>query len=374
MRDYTAYREQFEICKHGVFLNHAAKSPTLKVMVDSVQEYLYESSMGNHDLSKWLEKIEITRTLAATLISTQPANIALVNNVTMGANIVANGLNLKTGDNIVVPSNQFPANVYPWLNLKNRGIEIRNPKVPRNDLQYDQLFTNVDENTCLIAISLVEYDDGFRHNVKLISDFCLEHQILLFLDAVQGLGAIQFSVQETPVDFLAVSGHKWLLGPSGQGFLYIKDDLINNMYVVTKGWLSVQNPFDFHNYQQPYLTSAKQIEGGSSNLMGTIALGSSLELLLEIGMKNIEEQINELINYLAIKLLKKGYQINSYMEKNYQSGILSFQHQAFTSSELFEELTNNHIQVSERNGSIRVSPHFYNNLDDLDAFIAVLPA
>ena len=146
------------------------------------------------------------------------------------------------------------------------------------------------------------------------------------------------------------------------------------MYIATKGWLSVQDPFDFHNYHQPFLTSAKQIEGGSSNLMGTIALGASLQLLLEIGVRNIEEQINHLINYLAIKLLKKGYQINSYMEKNYQSGILSFQHQAFASSELFKELTNNHIQISERNGSIRVSPHFYNNLDDLDAFIAVLPA
>lgn len=221
MDNFAKFRSEFEICQRFVFLNHAAESPTHNRLITRVQEYLIDTTSGNLHENRWLEYMESVRNSAATLIRADPDNIAFVNNVTMGASIVANGIEFKNGDNIIVPANQFPANVYPWLNLRKRGVEVRTIELPRNDSCYDILFEAMDNNTRLLAISFVEYNDGFRHNIKLVSDHCRERGVLLFVDAVQGLGAIQFSVQDVPVDFLAVSGHKWLLGPTGQGFLYI---------------------------------------------------------------------------------------------------------------------------------------------------------
>ena len=373
MEDFARYRSEFEICKQFVFLDHAAQSPTHQRMVTRVNEYLSDSTFYNHYEMRWLDYAESVRNYAARLVRTTPKSIAFVNNVTMGACIVANGVKIIKGDNIVVPANQFPANVYPWLNLQGRGIEVRLVKLPRNESCYDILFKSVDTKTRLIAISLVEYDDGFRHNLKLVSDFCRNQNILLFVDAVQGLGALQFSVQKVPVDFLAVSGHKWLLGPTGQGFLYIRPEHLSSIYILLRGWLSVENPWDFHNYSQSFKSSTTQIEGGTANLMGISALGAGLEMILEADPKKIEAQVLSLTSFLAKRLSDKGYRLTTNLQERYRSGILSFQHPRISSKEISQSLSSHNVQVSERNDKIRVSPHFYNTVDDINALIDALP-
>ena len=175
--------------------------------------------------------------------------------------------------------------MYPWLNLRRQNVEIRTPFLPRNELAYEALFSAVNEQTRLIALSFVEYDNGFRYDLQRIGEFCRQNGILFFVDAVQGLGAVPLDVKSAHVSFLATSGHKWLLGPSGQGFLYINKPFLNNLYVLSSSWLSVEQPFDFTNLTQPHYNSAKRFEGGTSNLAGITALGAGLELILQTGVE-----------------------------------------------------------------------------------------
>jgi len=371
--DLTTFRKEFPITKTHCFFNHAAVSPESNSTILKVTEYLTDAQYGDTREKKWIDYIEVVRKYAANLINASVDEIAFVNNVSTGAMLVGNGLKWVNDDNIIVPANQFPANVYPWLNLRNKGLIVKTPVLPRDESAYDTLFSHVDSNTRLIAISFVEYDDGFRYDLRRIGEFCRDRNIYLFVDAVQGLGAMELDVLESLVDFLAVSGHKWLLGPVGQGFLYVRQQLFSQLYISSISWLSVDNPWDFHNYEQPLKETARVFEGGTPNLMGIAALGAALELLSRAGMSSVQKRIFALSNYLSDNLLQKGYRIVTNLEPGCRSGITAFEHEHYATEDVYKALTENQIIVSQRNGRIRVSPHFYNTEEEIDKLIEVLP-
>jgi cysteine desulfurase / selenocysteine lyase len=370
--DIESIRLLFPVAKEHIFMNHAAESPKSTALFETVNKYLTDVFFGDLYEDRWIAHAEHVRRLAARLINAQPDEIAFVNNVSSGAMMIANGLSWKPKENMVTNCNQFPANVYPWLNLRRQQVDVRTPFLPRNDLAHEALFSSVDEKTRLIAISFVEYDNGFRYDLKRIGHFCRQNGILFFVDAVQGLGAMPVDVQSAEISFLATSGHKWLLGPSGQGFLYIHKPLLNDLYVLSTSWLSVEQPFDFYNYAQPQLHSAKRFEGGTSNLMGIAALGTGMELLLQTGIKAVSERILQLTEQLVHDLLLRGFLIDSCLEPACRSGIVAFRHPTMGTDQLFTKLSQNKVIISQRNGHIRVSPHFYNNEEELDRFIKIL--
>lgn len=366
------FRELFPITKTHTFLNHASESPKSTRQVELVNEFLKDALYGDLYEDKWIVHMNAVRRMAANLIHADPEEIAFVNNVSTGAMLIANGLNWRSGENMVTSYNQFPANVYPWLNLQDRGINVRTPVLPRNEHAYDVLFSSVDANTRLLALSYVEFDSGFRYDLERIGTFCQERRILFFVDAVQGLGVFPVDVQAAHIGFLATSGHKWLLGPSGQGFLYINKEVRPQLYVLPISWLSMEHPFDFYNYSQPRKNSAQAFEGGTSNLMGIVALGSGLSIIEQAGMANITQQVRRLCDQLIAGLSTKGYQVEVAKEAAQRSAIISFRHPKIAAERIQAQLLQRNIIVSLRNGHVRVSPHFYNNDKDINALLNVL--
>lgn len=371
--DVSRYRRQFPITENNIYFNHAAVAPAHLLAQARLAEYFEDATMGTIAEMKWFEQIEQVRAAAARLLNAQSQEITFVPNASTGAALIANGLQWPASANIIVPWNQFPANVYPWLNLKNRGVEVRMLKLPHDDSWLEVIQAAVDRKTRLIALSWVEFADGFRYDLQRLEEICRQHQILLFVDAIQGLGGIHFDVRETPVDFLAVSGHKWLLGPLGLGFMYIRESRIEDLYVTTQGWRSVAEPWDFYNFQQPLQSGARRFEGGTPNMTGILWLGSSLDLILELGSQAIENRILSLTARLIAGLMEKRYRVTSCLAQKYRSGIVSFGHRHLPSKELVAALASKHIILSDRDGNLRASPHFYNNEAEIETLLTALP-
>lgn len=371
--DVTQYRQHFPITENYVYFNHAAVAPAHLLAQARLQAYLEDAKLGTIAELKWFEQIEQVRAAAAQLVNAQSQEITFVPNASTGAALIANGLQWPESANIIVPWNQFPANVYPWLNLKNRGVAVRTLQVPHDDSWLDVIRTAVDRNTRLVALSWVEFADGFRYDMDRLGEFCRSQGILSFVDAIQGLGGMHFDVRETPVDFLATSGHKWLLGPLGLGFLYIRDNHLEDLYVTTQSWRSVAEPWDFYNYRQPFQSGAKRFEGGTPNLNGILWLGTSLDMILALGSQAIEKRILALTAALCDGLKQKHYQVTSYLNNKNRSGIVSFKHQRLTSKELVAALAAKNIILSDRDANLRASPHFYNTETEIDALLSALP-
>ncbi len=370
--DLDAVRVLFPVTRDRIFMNHAAESPKSTLSIEAVKRYLKDSVYGDLYEEGWISHKEKVRGIAAELIHAQPDEIAFVDNVSSGAMLVAQGLTWRPGDNLVTNANQFPANVFPWLNLRRKQVDVRTPILPRSQQAYSTLFSAVDQRTRLIALSFVEYDNGFRYDLQRIGEFCRTRNILFFVDAVQGLGAMPVDVQADGISFLATSGHKWLLGPSGQGFLYIQRSLMDRLAVLPLSWLSFESPFEFGNYERPMLSSAARFEGGTSNLMGIAALGAGLELILQIGVTEISQRILHLTALLIEGLARRNFTIDSCRAPANRSGIVAFRHPDVPTEYWRARLSENRVIVSLRNNHIRLSPHFYNSETEVGHLLSIL--
>ncbi len=366
-------REEFPVTKNLVYFNHAAVAPLPVSSKRRVESFLNDySSLGCVNYPSWIESQEKTRQLAATILGAKSVEIAFVKNTSTGISMVAQAIKWKEGDNIIIPETEFPANAYPWFNLREKGVKVKIVK-EREGRFYPQDFKDqIDERTRLISVSWVEFASGFMNDIAAIGEICSDKGIFFCVDAIQGLGAFEMDVEKNKIDFLAADGHKWLLSPEGIGILYISRRVIEEVHPVIVGWNSVENPSDYLPYHFNVLKKdARKFEEGSPNLLGTFALGASLELLLEAGIKNVGERIIGLTDLLVEGLSKAGYKIHSPRDKGEKSGIVIFS--GIKNNEVFfEHLKENKVFCALRGGGIRLSPHFYNNEDEINRVLKII--
>ena len=215
------------------------------------------------------------RRLAGQLLNADPLDVAFVKNTSEGIGIVAEGFPWRAGDNMITAAEEYPTNIYPWLNLGSRGVEVRRLPSRGACIDIDDLRAAMDQRTRIISLSFVEYASGFRNDLDTIGTLCRERGVFFFVDAIQGLGALPLDVQRTPVDFLAADGHKWLLGPEGAGIFYIRRELVDRLHPIGVGWHSVVHALDFSHIDLNLKPHAGRWESGSLNVAGSIALGAA---------------------------------------------------------------------------------------------------
>lgn len=367
-------RAEFPITQSYIYLNHAAVAPISTAVQRAMQQQLRDVVQhGIVHSDRWENTYRRTRRVAAQLINAKPSEIAFVKNTTEGIHIVANGLKWKRGDNVVITDRGFPANVYPWLNLKSRGIETRFAPEVEGRIPIDTLLEQVDQNTRIISISSVEFASGYRHDLTHLGEFCKQNDILFFVDAIQSLGALKIDVTSSHIDFLSADAHKWLLGPEGAGIFYCAKKAMRHLTVNNLGWASVINPGDYLSYDPTPLPNAQRFESGTLNTAGIYGLKASLDLILQIGIENIESRILVLTDQLVAGLKEKGYHIISSRLPSEKSGIVSFKHPTHNLESLYKNLQKNHIICALRGNGIRLSPHVYNTEEEIDTVLNVLP-
>ncbi len=373
--DLTRWRDLFPVTQRYAYLNHAATAAPPRPVIEAMAHYLTEhGQVGSEALPNWDDRLEQIRQLAARFIGAHRDEITFTGSVSHGLNIVAAGLDWQPGDNLICAETEFPANVYPWTNLQRRGVEVRFAPARENRILVDDVAALMDGRTRLVAISFVEFGTGYRNDLDTLAQLCHERGALLGVDGIQGLGALRFSVQQTPVDFVATHAAKWMLGPIGAGFLYIRRGLLTRLDPVMTGWRAVVDRDNYYRYDSPLRPGGERFEAGSLNVAGLLGMEAALHLLLTAGLEAIEARILALTDYLIAGLQARGCDITSPIaHRRERSGILCFRRPGADPAALAERLKAAGVVVSLRGGVIRVSPHFYNTEGDLDRLLEGLP-
>lgn len=367
MENMEKIREQFPITKNKVFLNHAAQSPLPKPVADAVRKFVDEFSNFGTTSIEWNDG---GKPFFAKLINAKPEEIAFIENTSVGLNIAANVLHYPPGSKIVTTDLEYPSVVYPWLR-KSLGVKVHYVRNVDGKILLEDVEKAVDDKTVAVAISHVEYVNGFRHDLRSLSEIAHEHGAFLIVDAIQSAGAMQIDVKKDDVDFLMSACYKWLLSPSGAGYLYVKEELIEKFEPPFVGWASVKpeifETIDFWDIWSLRLSeTASRFEVGSPSFISLIGATEALKMLLNIGIEKIEGRILKITDHLMEAVKDLGLELQTPEESQHRSGIVNFK--INKPQEVAEKLNNKGIVVSARAHGIRVSPHFYNTEEEIEKF------
>jgi len=371
--DERLLEAEFPIRRTRIYLNNASIGPLPTRSVQAAQQYLeHQHATANAHYSQWEETARRATQRFARLVNARPDEVGLTSNTTKGLLTLANGLEWKPGDNVILPEFEFPANVYPWKNLEARGVEVR--LVPERNGRFglSDFERLVDDRTRVLSVSFIEYSTGFRQDLESLGRLCHEKDVIFCVDAIQGVGVVPIDVERMRIDFLALDGHKWLLGPYGIGFLYCRAGLMDRLQGF-RGWMSVKMPSSYTDYDQGLAESARRFEEGSLNYLGLYALERSVELIADLRVETIHRKVMALTRHLADGLVEKGYRLVSPFAEGERSGIVSFDSLRFGSQDLIQRLREANVIGSVRRDFVRLSPHFYNASSDMDEVLRLLP-
>jgi selenocysteine lyase/cysteine desulfurase len=365
-RTIERLRREFPVTKKHIYLDHAGIAPASLRVRSAVEAFLSESSEGAaFHYPRWAQRVVEVRKTCAQLVNAGADEIAFIRSTSHGLSIVAEGLEWQSGDNILFSERDFPSNIFPWINLKRKGVEAR-AIPPRGGMVLIEDFErSMDSRTRLIAISSVQFSNGFRIDLKRLGTLCRRKGVLLCVDAIQSLGIIPMDVKEFNIDFLAADAHKWMLGPEGIGILFCRKELVQDVRPPLVGWKSVQNEFDFDHPVLRLKNDAQRFEEGSQNLMGIIGLGAAIELLFEFGITNIEERVLDLGDQIIREAGKRGLTVLTPKQREQRGGNITISG-GFDPAAARDALRQRGIMVNVRGGGLRVSPHFYNTAEDIN--------
>lgn len=370
-------RELFPVTRNYVYLNHAAISPYSTKVIQALEWVVNDiTNNGSVNWHSWVEVLSRARHAYAEMVGARKGQIAFVRNTSDGLSAIANGLDWKQGENVVSCDIEFPANIYPWMRLARRGVELRLAHAEGGRIEAEALFELVDERTRVIALSWVQYSTGFRADIARIGRFCRERDILFVLDAIQGLGALKLDVERACVDAFAADAHKFLMGPEGLGILYVSDRAMQRIEPSVVGWMSVKDwwkcfdeEYDYRIELQP---DALRFECGTPNTIGAFGAEAAARLLLETGTQQIENYLLDLCGYLIDRLEFLGFETVVPRRREEASAIVCCKHELAPPELLYKELDKQKIVTAYRCGRLRISPHFYNDRSDIDRLIDAL--
>jgi cysteine desulfurase / selenocysteine lyase len=367
-------RALFPIAPRYAYLDHAGIAPLSTPVRATMEVFLSRLTEEPFDLAHWERLRGQVRGRVAELLSVGAESITFTKNTTAGLGLVAAGLDWEAGDNIVGVDREFPANIYPWMGLERKGVELRLYRPEQGRIDVKALTKLCDPRTRVLAISAVQFWSGFRADLAALSAALKGRDVLLVVDAMQAVGAIKLDLSRVSVDFLCAGAHKWLLGPIGVGFAYVGPRMLERLTPATIGTDSVVRDNEYIEYDLTLKPDARRFEESAPNYPGILGMGAAVNLLLRAGPPAIEETVLRLTDRLRDELPRRGYElVCKPMLPSERSGIVSFRHPRMVPAELHTRLREAGVIVSLRIDFLRASPHYYNSDEDLDRLLEALP-
>jgi selenocysteine lyase/cysteine desulfurase len=367
-------RALYPITRRYAYLDHAAIAPLATPVRTTMEVFLGRMAEEAFDIEHWERFRSQVRGRVAELLSVGPESITFTKNTTAGLGLVAAGLDWETGDNIVGVDREFPANIYPWMGLKRKGVDLRLYRPPQGRIDVKALVRLCDQRTRVLAISAVQFWSGFRTDLAALGSALKGRDVLLVVDAIQAVGALRIDLSATPVDFLCAGAQKWLLGPIGVGFAYVGPRMLERLTPVTIGTESVVRDEEYFEYDITLKPDARRFEEAAPNYPGILGMGAAVNLLLRAGVPAVEGVVLRLADRLRDELTGRGYVlVLKPTLPSERSGIVSFRHPRMVPAELHTRLREAGVIISLRSDFLRASPHYYNNDEDLDRLLEALP-
>jgi len=374
MQEQTQWQDEFRLDNGLIYLNHAAVAPWPQRTRNAVIRFAEENAYtGSESYPRWISVETRLRQGLARLINAPAAeDIALLKNTSEALSVVAYGLPWRAGDNIVISDQEFPSNRIVWESLADKGVSVRRVDLSSADSPELALMQACDRHTRLLSISWIQYASGLRLHLEPLAEFCRSHDILFCIDAIQGIGALGFDVQACQADFVMADGHKWMLGPEGVALFYVRPERRELLELKQFGWHMVERHGDFDAPDWQPAHSARRFECGSPNMLGVHALQVSIELLLEVGMAEIQKRVLENARYV-MKQVQQSPQLRliSNPASERHAGIVTFAHTTADANALYRYLMSQRVMCAGRGGGVRFSPHFYTTHEQIDAALSM---
>ncbi len=362
-------RSYFPYLKNGIiYFNHASTAPISAKVKKRIDEFVEERSEYALD-DYWAFKTvaDETKSMIGEMINCSGERIAFLDNTTNGIIWIAQGIDWKPGDRIILNDVEFPANVYPFLQLKERGVEVDFIKSINGIVTAEEIVNAIQPKTKLISVSYVQFLSGYRIDLEKIGKVCKEKGIVFAVDSIQGLGAVRIDVEKYNIDYLANGTQKWMLGLQGLAFIYVRKELQDRMKTAPIGWLAVKDAWNLLDFDLTTKETAERFQPGTLNNLGIYAFNSTMKLFEEFGFDEIEKQVLSNSKYFIDELAKIGYYspLSSFHEKHL-SGIVR------NGQKILDHLNQKKIVCSLREGYIRFAPHFYNTKQEIDLVVDTL--
>lgn len=371
-------RQAFPVVERWTYLNHAGVAPLPAVAAEAMAAYgAAARDDGGEAWARHEAREAEVRRAAAALMGAPESDVAFVKNTTEGLAFVAAGLDWSPGDRVVVPACEFPSNLYPWLALEDRGVEVVRVE-PVGDghrlplERFEAALSDGAGRVRVLAVSWVQFGRGWRVDVPALAALAHEHGALFVLDAIQGLGVLPADFARWGVDVACADGHKWLCGPEGFGLLFAAAAARERLRVVGPGWNSVVHRQDWENRDLVLDPGARRFEGGTQNLAGMMGLGASLDLLLSCGVDAVWAHVDGLCDRLVAALSDAGATVLTDRSGGGASAIVTFVVDGRDPPDLAARLVEQRFAVRARGGGVRVSPHGYNTEAEIDAFVTAV--
>jgi cysteine desulfurase / selenocysteine lyase len=356
--DWEAVRREFPALEHWTYLNTATFGQLPRRATEAAaRHFAHRDELACGDFLAWYDDADRLRAKIARLIGCSPDDVAFVPNASTALGLLLAGLDWHSGDRVLTLEHEFPNNLYATGLLERFGVQT-------TASSWERFYECLNARTRLVVLSSVNYNTGFAPPLAELADFVRSRGILLYIDGTQSLGALRFDTQRIQPDMFAAHGYKWLLSPNGAGFFYIAPQLRERLQPNVVGWRSHRdwrNVDNLHHGAPQFPSTAEKYEGGSVSFALLYAMEASIDLILEIGAEAIEQRVLELAARTRTILRDVGASV-----ADGDSPIVAARFENRDVSALARDLKEQRVLVAARRGHLRVSPHFYNNEQDLE--------
>jgi selenocysteine lyase/cysteine desulfurase len=363
-------RDLFPVVDHWTYLYNGSIHPLARPVVTAMNDFIDECAYGGEAaFHVGHERFLLLKDRLAQLLHTKSDNIVITDSTTAGLNLAAQILAPTPEQNVVLTDLAFMSNTYPWLASQAAIPDVRFVEQRAGRVALEDIKAQIDVHTACVSICAVTVGSGFRYDLEQLTSMTRAAGVPLIVDAAQALGIIDVDVGMTPVDFLAGTASKWLMGPTGVGYLYLADDYLGAT-PPNVGWMSASNVDEWDVRHCELHDSAGRFQGGIPNLVGIVGALAGVDLLNEIGRPFIERRVNELTQHLLDALTRLGVDIWTPLQAAERAGIVFFRIPEYREAHL--ELRSERIYCGSFLGGIRCDPNFYNTEEELDQFLVII--
>jgi selenocysteine lyase/cysteine desulfurase len=364
--NWAEIRQRFPVTERSAYLNTAAAGPVSRASQTAACGY-YEKMMRDGDVhwNRWLADREAIRKKIAEFINAEPDEIGFTTNTSSGMNVIVDAL--EDRGEVISDNLEFPVTTLPWM---NRRIPVHLLSPAQGEIRIEDVKAAMTTATGVIALSHVQYSNGFRIDPESVGEIKGRHAFVL--NAAQSAGVFEIDVKRMQIDALCATGHKWMLSGYGSGFVYLSRDLLNQTHSRTLGWLSVEDPFSDRNDElRPRRDAGSRVELGCPHFAGIFSLGASVELIREVGIRNIQERALEMNRFATTRLSENGWKVLSPL-RNESTRSAETLVEVEKPAEAVRHLLRSGVVVTQKPQGIRVATHLFNNEEDIEKLIVGL--